>query len=57
MNDRRVVITGLGVVTPVGNDVATFWDNLKNGVSGIGMVDALDVSGYDCRIGGTSAGL
>jgi 3-oxoacyl-[acyl-carrier-protein] synthase II len=52
MNDRRVVITGLGVVTPVGNDIATFWDNLKNGVSGIGMVDALDVSGYDCRIGG-----
>ncbi len=56
MNDRRVVITGLGVVTPVGNDVATFWDNLKNGVSGIGMVDAFDVSGYDCRIGGQVRG-
>jgi 3-oxoacyl-[acyl-carrier-protein] synthase II len=52
MNDRRVVITGLGVVTPVGNDVATFWDNLKNGVSGIGMVDAFDTTGYDCRIAG-----
>jgi 3-oxoacyl-[acyl-carrier-protein] synthase II len=56
MNDRRVVITGLGVVTPVGNDVATFWNNLKNGVSGIGMVDAFDVSGYDCRIGGQVRG-
>ena len=52
MNDRRVVITGLGVVTPVGNDIATFWDNLKNGVSGIGRVDAFDVSGYDCKIAG-----
>src|SRR6266545_4400511 len=35
MTDRRVVITGLGVLTPVGNDVETFWSNLKNGVSGI----------------------
>src|SRR3954470_2708120 len=52
MNDRRVVITGLGVVTPIGIDVSTFWDNLKNGVSGIGMVDAFDTTGYECRIGG-----
>ncbi|MGZ5025103.1 MAG: beta-ketoacyl synthase N-terminal-like domain-containing protein, partial [Chthoniobacterales bacterium] len=52
MNDRRVVITGLGVVTPVGSDVATFWDNLKNGVSGIGMIDAFDTTGYDCKIAG-----
>ncbi len=52
MNDRRVVITGLGVVTPVGNDLVTFWDNLKNGVSGIGMLDSFDTTGYDCRIGG-----
>ncbi|CAN5526037.1 beta-ketoacyl-ACP synthase II [soil metagenome] len=52
MNNRRVVITGLGVVTPIGNDVATFWDNLKNGVSGIGMIDAFDASAYDCRIAG-----
>src|SRR5918998_6175615 len=52
MNDRRVVITGLGVVSPVGNDVPTFWDNLKNGVSGIGMLDSFDTTGYDCRFGG-----
>ncbi|MBA2623676.1 MAG: beta-ketoacyl-ACP synthase II [Chthoniobacterales bacterium] len=52
MYDRRVVITGLGVVTPVGNDLVTFWDNLKNGVSGIGLVDAFDTTGYDCLIGG-----
>ena len=52
MNNRRVVITGLGVITPVGNDVATFWDNLKNGVSGIGVLDSFDTTGYDCRIAG-----
>src|SRR3712207_941027 len=52
MNDRRVVITGLGVVTPIGNDLPTFWDNLKNGVSGISRLDAFDTTGYDCRIAG-----
>src|SRR5438132_9865019 len=51
-NDRRVVITGLGVLTPVGNDVETFWSNLKNGVSGIHTIDAFDTAAYDCKIGG-----
>jgi 3-oxoacyl-[acyl-carrier-protein] synthase II len=52
MKDRRVVITGLGVITPVGNDIDTFWSNLKNGVSGIERVQAFDTTGYDCQIGG-----
>jgi 3-oxoacyl-[acyl-carrier-protein] synthase II len=52
MKDRRVVITGLGVITPVGNDLETFWGNLKNGVSGIELVQAFDTTGYDCQIGG-----
>jgi 3-oxoacyl-[acyl-carrier-protein] synthase II len=52
MKERRVVITGLGVMTPVGNDLETFWNNLKNGVSGIELVQAFDTTGYDCRIGG-----
>jgi len=52
MTDRRVVITGLGVLTPVGNDVETFWSNLKNGVSGIHTIDAFDTTAYDCKIGG-----
>src|SRR5919198_63348 len=56
MTDRRVVITGLGVVTPVGNDVETFWSNLKNGVSGIHTIDAFDTTGYDCKIGGQVRG-
>ena len=51
-NDRRVVITGLGVVTPIGSDLETFWSNLKKGVSGIRKIEAFDTTGYDCRIGG-----
>jgi len=52
MPERRVVITGMGVVTPVGNSIETFWSNLKNGVSGIRTIDAFDTTGYDCKIGG-----
>jgi len=51
-NNRRVVITGMGVITPVGNDLETFWTNLKNGVSGIRKIESFDTSRYDCRIGG-----
>jgi 3-oxoacyl-[acyl-carrier-protein] synthase II len=49
---RRVVITGMGVVTPLGNDIATFWDNLTHGRSGIGPITSFDASVYDCRIAG-----
>jgi 3-oxoacyl-[acyl-carrier-protein] synthase II len=52
MSSRRVVITGLGVITPVGNDLETFWSNLKNGVSGIRKIQAFDTTGYDCQIAG-----
>jgi 3-oxoacyl-[acyl-carrier-protein] synthase II len=52
MAGRRVVITGMGVVTPIGNDLETFWSNLKNGVSGIRAIDTFDTAGYDCQIGG-----
>ena len=51
-NDRRVVITGLGVVTPVGNGLETFWKNLVEGKSGIGRIQAFDTANYDCKIGG-----
>jgi 3-oxoacyl-[acyl-carrier-protein] synthase II len=56
MNDRRVVITGLGVISPTGLDVATFWENAKNGVSGIGPLDAFDATDYDCKIAGQIRG-
>jgi 3-oxoacyl-[acyl-carrier-protein] synthase II len=50
--ERRVVITGMGVVTPVGNDLKTFWENLKTGVSGIDRISAFDTTQYDCKIAG-----
>ena len=49
---RRVVVTGMGVVTPVGNDVETFWSNIVAGVSGIGPITHFDVTDYRCRIAG-----
>jgi len=49
---RRVVITGMGVVSPLGNDIATFWKNITNGVSGIGPITHFDVKDYDCKIAG-----
>lgn len=52
MPERRVVITGMGVITPIGNTLETFWSNLKDGVSGIGIIDTFDTKGYDCKIGG-----
>jgi 3-oxoacyl-[acyl-carrier-protein] synthase II len=51
-NDRRVVITGMGVISPVGNDLETFWSSLKAGKSGIGRITAMDISQYDTKIAG-----
>jgi 3-oxoacyl-[acyl-carrier-protein] synthase II len=51
-NDRRVVITGMGVVTPLGDDLETFWSNVKNGVSGIRRIQTFDTSSFDCQIAG-----
>ena len=53
MNERRVVVTGLGLVSPVGNDVASSWDALKNGRSGINSLSHFDVSNFSTRIGGS----
>src|SRR5437868_8544361 len=49
-NERRVVITGLGVVSPLGNDVDTFWKNLVAGQCGIGKITAFDASAFDTQI-------
>jgi 3-oxoacyl-[acyl-carrier-protein] synthase II len=49
---RRVVVTGLGVVSPVGNDVPTAWSNLVNGVSGLGEITRFDASRYEHRVAG-----
>ena len=47
---RRAVITGLGAVTPIGNDHPTFWANAKAGVSGGGPITHFDASNLDVRI-------
>jgi 3-oxoacyl-[acyl-carrier-protein] synthase II len=52
----RVVITGLGVVAPSGIGVESFWQNLINGVSGIGPITRFDASKHDCRIAGEVKG-
>lgn len=49
---RRVVVTGLGVVSPVGNTVEQFWNNAKAGVNGIGMITQFDTEGYPVKIAG-----
>ena len=48
---RRVAITGLGMVTPVGNDVRTTWENLRAGRSGAGTIKGFDASGFPVHIG------
>ncbi len=47
---RRVVVTGLGAITPVGNDVETFWNSLKNGVVGIGPITTFDTAEYKAKL-------
>lgn len=47
---RRVVITGLGCITPLGNDESTVWENLVAGRSGIGKITQYDPEGYECQI-------
>lgn len=57
MSKRRVVITGMGMLSPLGNDVQTSWEGIKAGRSGIGMIDRFDASEYNTRIGGAVKGL
>lgn len=53
MNGRKVVVTGLGLITPVGNDVETAWSALKNGVSGIGTISHFDTAAFSTQFGGS----
>ena len=52
MENRRVVITGMGVVTPVGNDLPTTWNNLINGVCGIAPITTFDTTDLPAKIAG-----
>ena len=51
-NRRRVVVTGLGLVAPVGNNVAGSWENILAGKSGIGPITHFDISAFSVRFGG-----
>lgn len=55
MSKRRVVITGLGIVSPVGSTVETAWKNVLEGRSGIGPITRFDVSAFPVRFGGSVA--
>ena len=57
MMQKRVVVTGLGAVSPVGNDVESCWKSLLAGKSGIGPVTKFDATGYRCMIAGEVKGL
>jgi len=48
---HRVVITGLGAVTPIGNDVASYWDGLSTGRNGVAPITLFDASRHACRFG------
>ena len=52
-NTRRVVVTGLGLVSPVGSTVTKAWDNIKNGVSGIRKITSFDASSFSVQISGS----
>lgn len=50
MSKRRVVVTGMGIISPVGLTLDDNWQNITNGVSGIGKIDIFDPAGYPCQV-------
>ena len=55
-HERRVVITGIGAITPLGVDIKSTWEGIKKGVSGIDYITKFDASKFACRIGGEVKG-
>src|SRR5258708_35809821 len=49
-NGRRVAVTGMGFITPIGNDLETVWSNMVGGVSGVGHITHFDTKGFDTTI-------
>ena len=52
---RRIVVTGMGIVSPVGQDIKSAWDNILAGKSGIQPITHFDVGNYSTRFGGAKA--
>ncbi|MEW5861156.1 MAG: beta-ketoacyl synthase N-terminal-like domain-containing protein, partial [Cyanobacteriota bacterium] len=53
---KRVVVTGLGAITPIGNTLTDYWSGLLSGTNGIGPITLFDPSRHDCRIAGEVKG-
>src|SRR5712692_8651743 len=49
-NGRRVAVTGMGFITPIGNDLETVWSNMVEGVSGVGLITRFDTTNFDTKI-------
>src|SRR5258708_28405922 len=49
-NGRRVAVTGMGFITPIGNDLETVWSNMIEGVSGVGLITRFDTTAVDTKI-------
>ena len=56
MNRKRVVVTGLGAITPIGNTVPDYWEGLMNGRNGIDTITLFDASRHKCRMAGEVKG-
>ncbi len=56
MSKRRVVVTGMGIVSPVGSTLDDAWKNVRDGVSGIELIDEFDTSTFPTRIAGLIKG-
>ena len=56
MENRRVVVTGIGAVSPLGHDAASTWEGMKEGRSGIGLIESMDTTDYSVKIGGEVRG-
>jgi len=54
MSNKRVVVTGMGVVSPIGNNLDHFWNNLKKGTNGINDISLFDTTNFDVKIAGES---
>jgi len=49
-NGRRVAVTGMGFITPIGDDEETVWSNMVEGVSGVGPITRFDITNFDTKI-------
>jgi len=52
MSKRRVVVTGIGIISPVGNNLKDNWKNISEGVSGISKITYFDTEGFPCNVAG-----